>query len=251
MNAIQWLVTCEHASHEIPQQYQSLFRDKGVLKTHRGYDIGAIDYANVIAHELHAPLLSGEWSRLLIELNRSLHSNSLFSEYTKELSEQEKKYLIENYYTPYRTKVLHWIQSTLKNPKNLVVHLSCHTFTPVLDDIPRKTAIGILYDPLRKGEKHVSHALIQALREMPHAITPIHANRPYRGTSDGHTTFLRTVFPETVYLGIEVEIASNYLTNEQKKERIFTEWIPYFVTALQQVVKENILLDSKRAIAGD
>jgi len=43
------VVTCEHGGNAIPKRWAALFRGKeGVLRTHRGYDIGAARMAETL-----------------------------------------------------------------------------------------------------------------------------------------------------------------------------------------------------------
>ena len=37
------VLTCEHGGNDIPETYKKLFPNDDLLKTHRGYDIGALD----------------------------------------------------------------------------------------------------------------------------------------------------------------------------------------------------------------
>jgi hypothetical protein len=66
----------------VPSRYRALFRDQeAVLKTHRGSDLGALWLARELATALEAPLFAGSVSRLLIDLNRSLHHVKLFRDH--------------------------------------------------------------------------------------------------------------------------------------------------------------------------
>ena len=63
------LVTCEHASNAVPGRWRKSFvADSAVLKTHRGWDPGAVVLARELAGEFDAPLHEGEFTRLLIDL---------------------------------------------------------------------------------------------------------------------------------------------------------------------------------------
>lgn len=196
-----YLVTCEHASSHVPASLRALFRstsDRRLLETHAGYDIGALLIAQAIAKELGAPLFLGKMTRLLIDLNRSLHHPKLFSVQSRQLSAQERDRLLEAYHA-YRAPIEAWIDSS----QHAVVHLSVHSFTPVWHGRERRTDIGILYDPRRDAEARFSAELQRQLRL--HSDLAIHRNLPYRGASDGFTTALRTRFSARRYLGIELE----------------------------------------------
>jgi predicted N-formylglutamate amidohydrolase len=142
------IVTCEHASRRVPSRYRALFRgQETVLKTHRGFDLGALRLARELATTLEAPLFAGSISRLLIDLNRSLHHVKLYSAITRVCPESAA-----NYYLPYRNAVENWIARRARRGRT-VLHLSVHSFMPVLDGKVRHADIGLLYDPRRALER--------------------------------------------------------------------------------------------------
>ena len=96
------VLTCEHGGNNIPTQYEDFFKNTSdILHTHRGYDLGALSVFNHLK-PLADISFHSETSRLLIELNRSVHHTNLFSEFSKNLPEKEKTDLIAGYYTTYR-----------------------------------------------------------------------------------------------------------------------------------------------------
>lgn len=208
-----FLLTCEHAVNTIPDQFRHLFNGaEQVLDSHRGVDIGAGFLATELSRVLEFPLFSGEVSRLLIELNRSVRHPQLFSEFTCMLLETEKENLIKNFYIPYRTRVEKWIASSVKP----VVHLSIHSFTPVFNGLTREVDIGLLFDPERKFERDCCDILSrQLLQDLPDSV--IRFNEPYQGVDDGFTTYLRTRFGDTEYAGIELEVNQKYAGTEKLK----------------------------------
>jgi predicted N-formylglutamate amidohydrolase len=204
------VLTCEHGGYVIPKAYTQQFTDKEVLKTHRGYDIGALDVFEYLKPLADASFYSKN-SRLLIELNRSLFHKQLFSEFTKPLSEVEKNNIIETYYLPYRTAVEHKIANLIAS--NKVLHLSIHSFTPKLDDQIRNCDIGLLYNSIKKEEQEFcKHFKTEILNR--NSSLSVRFNYPYLGKADGFTTFLRKQFPNN-YLGIEIEVNQKYCKNNK------------------------------------
>lgn len=201
------LLSCEHGGNEIPEEYLGNFPNaEEVLNTHRGFDPGALDLfmhlRSLAVFHCHSTT-----SRLLVELNRSLHHPNLFSEFTRCLSQSEKKEIIENHYFPYRNeaerKIENWVEEGEK-----VLHVSVHSFTPVLSGVTRNADIGILFDPARTKEKILAGRWKENLKIIaPHLR--VRFNYPYRGTSDGFTTYLRKKFPVN-YLGVELEVNQKY-----------------------------------------
>jgi len=205
------VLSCEHAGHTVPKAYRHLFQsDPAILTTHRGYDLGIAPVARRLAALLNVPLTACHTSRLLIETNRSLHHRDLFSRFSRSLPSDDKRWLIDRIWRPHREAVTQSIADQFRNTSR-VLHLSLHSFTPVLDGCARNADIGLLYDPRRQAEKDVTLTLQQALHQT--TSLRIRRNYPYRGCADGLTTALRRTFPARDYLGLEIEVNQALLTS--------------------------------------
>ena len=199
------LLTCEHGGNQVPRAYAHCFAGaRQQLDSHEGRDIGALGVYDAMRPEADAGF-SATTSRLLIELNRSLHHPKLFSPRTRSLPLGERERIIRQWYLPFRTKVHQRIQQWHAQG-HAVCHISVHSFTPVLHGEVRTTDIGLLYDPQRLQEKTFASEWRRLLHASDSTLT-IHMNRPYRGTADGHTTALRNEFPEG-YIGLELEVVN-------------------------------------------
>jgi predicted N-formylglutamate amidohydrolase len=202
------VLTCEHAGNDVPDDFRHLFKNaEDILVSHRGWDPGALLVAERLANLLKIDLHSCDTTRLLIEPNRSLDSPQLFSEFTFNLSEQEKQGLIESYYLPYRQQIEQEI-TRLVDLGYQIIHLSIHSFTPIWKGVVREVEIGLLFDDDRQNELHFCQQMKDALEKFSEEI--IRFNEPYLGKDDGFTTYLRNQFADESYLGIEIEINQKY-----------------------------------------
>ncbi len=200
-----FLISCEHGGNRVPAEYRLLFAGaEALLVSHRGYDIGVLPLARDFARRLNAPLVVSEISRLLIDLNRSEGHLKLFSELTRRLPKSEREQILSSYYGPYRRQMRQKLQKQISRD-GAVIHLSLHSFVPVLDGRERQVDIGLLYDPARTGESELCSLWQQQLQVALPQLR-IRRNAPYRGTSDGLVTALRQELPEAQYLGVEVEV---------------------------------------------
>ena len=201
----QILITCEHGGNYIPEYYKKWFKNKkNILNSHLGYDPGALEMARNVFHKLRCPFVYEKVSRLLIEQNRSLGRGMVFSPISHLLSELDKRKTVTEIYNPYHRKVEFVIDDAVKK-KIFTYHFSIHSFTPVLNEKIRNADIGLLYDPSRKIEKNISAIIATILeREIPGLKS--RKNYPYKGVSDGLTTFLRGKKPDSSYCGIEIEL---------------------------------------------
>ena len=199
------VLSCEHASNRVPAGLRPFFaREQSVLTTHRGLDIGALSVARSLARALDAPLIAASVTRLVVDLNRSLHHRALWSSFLSALSAEEKRRVLERYYYPYRHAVENMIDERLRGGGR-VLHLSVHSFTPVLHGEVRRADLGLLYDPQRPGERRLADQLVQTLTAHAPSLR-LRRNYPYRGDADGLTTHLRRLHPARSYVGLEIEM---------------------------------------------
>ncbi|MEK7393009.1 MAG: N-formylglutamate amidohydrolase, partial [Fibrobacterota bacterium] len=147
-----FVVTCEHGGNQIPADYESFFVDHAaLLETHRGYDPGALLFAQELSTALHSPLVASTTSRLLVDLNRSIGNRHLFFEATASINPDVRTEIVAKYYQPYRTEVDNLVAKAVADGQR-VIHVSSHSFTPVLDGEIRNADVGLLYDPARHPE---------------------------------------------------------------------------------------------------
>jgi predicted N-formylglutamate amidohydrolase len=214
MSAIKLIVSCEHGGNMIPPAYLHLFEgQESVLASHRGWDPGTEETATFLAQAFDCPLYTQTVSRLLIEMNRSIGHPELFSEFTSKLSKHKKNDLIQTYYLPYRNQVEEQIAAYISEGFE-VLHLSIHSFTPVLHGHVRFVDIGILTDDSHLNEWIFGVLLKQALKkELPEYL--IQLNQPYNGADDGFTTYLRKRFDPRSYMGIELEFNQRFVQQEE------------------------------------
>jgi len=199
------VISCEHAVNTVPPDYLHLFQQhESILQTHRAIDFGALEITQYMCKTMGCEYTQSTVSRLLIDCNRSLTHSRCFSKFSKKLPDSGKKSLIDHYYTPFRQQTKMIIDSHIAANEQ-VLHLSIHTFTPVIKGLTQNTGIGLLYDSRRHAEKEVArqwHGLL--LQETPEYR--IRMNYPFPGNSDSFTTTLRHDYVERDYLGMEIEI---------------------------------------------
>lgn len=214
------LITCEHASRDIPEEYLGLFKPfSKVLKTHKGWDIGALGVYDALVEAFPRSYHQrAHWSRLLIDLNRSLNHKNLFSVATKSLSKTAQGQIIKLYYEPYRRLFETHLKRQMKHEKQ-VIHIAVHSFTPILNGKKRIADVGILYDPSRQAEVNLAQAWRLALQaEMP--TLRIRMNYPYWGKTDGFCTAIRKQYPNQRYIGIELETNQALFRSAKKANRL-------------------------------
>ena len=203
------ILSCEHGGNHVPAAYRRLFHGaRDVLNSHRGFDLGALKVAKMMSRRLEAPLVASTTSRLLVDLNRSLDHRRLFSSYSEVLDEPARARVLRLYYHPYRARVEELVAEQIRLGR-AVLHVSVHSFTPVLDGKERHADVGLLYDPTRQREEAFCDCWRTALWERQPELR-VRRNYPYRGVSDSLTVSLRERYPAHRYAGVELEVNQSW-----------------------------------------
>ena len=209
------LLTCEHGGNRIPREYAWLFRGaKRLLKSHRGWDPGALAVAGFLARHFRLPLRSVTWSRLLVESNRAPTNPRIWSRYTVGLPSAERSRILERYWWPHRRAVQKAIETVVASQRR-AIHVAVHSFTPVFDGELRNADVGLLYDSRHPGEKALCRRWQKILEELDPELR-VRRNYPYRGAADGLTTWLRRRFWERNYVGVELELSQALLAGSRR-----------------------------------
>ena len=154
----------------------------------------------------------GKFSRLFVDLNRTITNKSAFSGYLRDNAKAKAQ--ATAYWTEYRTAIERFVESALKSKTRAaksspsIIHLGIHSFTPELNGKVRNTDIGILYDPAHPQERAYAQVIKAEIKRLYPAMK-VRFNYPYKGTSDGLTTTLRKKFGPR-YVGIEIEINQKF-----------------------------------------
>ena len=166
-------------------------------------DASARSVSSQLAGFLNVPMLCNEFSTELIDVRRSLHHRELLGKKTRKWKAEDRQWLIDTIYLPYRQRIRQVIANMLVQ-HSYVTHLSIQTF-----DLRskkgklRRTDVGLLYDPAREDEVDFCLDWIDEMYdEAP--MLKVRRNYPSRGTNDSLAKAMRAEFAGMPYLGIEV-----------------------------------------------
>ena len=182
---------CDHASNRIPKSISKngLLLNRKELESHIAFDLGAKETALILSEKLKSPLITTNFSRLVIDPNRSINDpTSIMQIYDgsiisgnvgldeKQIFDRQK-----NFYDPYHKKIKEFLRFK-KLSGSFVCIVSIHSFTPQLKfHPPRPWDIGILWDK----DTRISEPLIKELKKLEGLC--IGENKPYAGTLKGDT----------------------------------------------------------------
>jgi len=199
---VDLVVSCEHASCAVPTGLEAaLGIPEDVLHSHRGWDPGAAWTAEQLSARFETELFLGRVTRLAVDLNRSADNRRAESVFAQRLPEAQRQALRQQYHAPHWDAVARALARHAR--RGPVLHLSVHSFTPVLHGKRRPMDIGLLYDPVRPLEATLARKLKGLLSA---AGLKVARNAPYRGRDDGITRGMRARFAPEVYAGIELEL---------------------------------------------
>ena len=207
---VRLIVGCPHGGNRLPAPYRPLFAGQEPrLRSHQGYDAGALRLARELAAALDAPLFHATVSRLLIDLNRSPRHPGLYSSQTRALPRAIREEIFSGHYLPHRQRVERCVAEAIADGLR-VVHIAVHSFTAQLGDEVRDADVGFLYDPSRMPERALCRAWMNALHHRRPALR-LRRNYPYIGRSDGFCTWLRRRYAVDDYAGIELEVNQRHV----------------------------------------
>ncbi|MEE9383925.1 MAG: N-formylglutamate amidohydrolase [Nannocystaceae bacterium] len=142
------LITCDHASPDLHEPWRWHADDRWLSGTHWAYDLGAADITRALAAHLGCPAVLARFSRLLIDPNRALHSDTLFR-YRAEgrriclnraLTKGDRDHRTNRWYLPYHNAI-----DRLTHETPAASLLSIHTFTPNYEGEKRSLEAGVLF----------------------------------------------------------------------------------------------------------
>ena len=159
------VLLCDHASRRVPSRLGGLGLDPAALSQHIAWDPGAAAVARRLSARLDAPLVLSGYSRLVIDLNRPLHSPESIPEQSagvripgnQRVSAEQRATRIHALFRPYHDAIGRLLDGRSNRATAL---LSIHSFTPVLNGEARPWHVGISHwrDP------RLAALLLEALR---------------------------------------------------------------------------------------
>lgn len=216
------IITCEHASNNFHHyENQASSSDLIYKTTHWGYDIGALEIATKISKQSETLMIYPNFSRLLLDPNRTLISNTLIRKVVEghikidmnEESKLNRDERLSEFYYPYYS-ILNEVMSLL-NPKFFI---SIHTFTGIyVDDPLRNYSIGLLYDITYSKSNRLVDCIEKRLVQMN--ISYKH-NEPYTTeVHNGYNVMSSYDYPNVV-TGLCVEIRNDLAVDKEFSDLI-------------------------------
>ncbi|MBJ26818.1 MAG: N-formylglutamate amidohydrolase [Rhodospirillaceae bacterium] len=231
-----WFVTCDHASNLVPKHMNNLGITSTEMNRHIGWDIGALGVAKELSKILDARLISGNYSRLIVDLNRPTSSPTFIPKTADgtpipaniNISEKEKKERTIFFHKEYHLNIEKWLDRLILEGVIPVI-IAIHSFTPVFQNFRRPWHIGLLYEHDQRFVLPLRNELL-----LRNSNLIIGDNQPYaiRGPSD----FTIPVHGQARGLPhIEIEVRQD-LIEIPENQKI---WAHILASALLSVIENN------------
>ena len=161
-----FIPTCESAVCALPEWHRADMKGyEEQITSPEGWSPGALNLAQGIAQKLHAQLLHGDMSRLLIDLSKHPEHDSRWSRYSKLLTDEQRQRLDDRQKRHYLDTFTQRAEDALKR-NDEVIHLSVDT-RPDLGD----AWILFSYDSRRNSEAEWVREWSEAIKtQLPDAI---------------------------------------------------------------------------------
>lgn len=175
------VITCDHASNAVPRRLGCLGLDAKSLQRHIGWDIGSAEVAVRLARQFDAPAVLSGYSRLVIDCNRPLGSETSIPEHSDGtpipgnigLSPGDALLRATDLFLPYH-KAIETALERVRQAGATPVLIAVHSFTAKLNGGPaRPWHFGVLWDE----DARLAGPLIAALGK--HDGIVVGDNEPY------------------------------------------------------------------------
>ena len=228
------LFTSDHNGDAIPKQLELLGVPKYELRRHVAYDIGINAVSHYLSKRFSAPLITANYSRLVIDCNRSPGSPGSIppvSDQTvvpgnidldQHLRRQREEEIFYPYHYAIERHLKRWQPVADQHKRQVLIAL--HSFTPVMNGVFRPWQIGILW----KDDKRLAQPLITSLSE--DKTLNIGDNQPYSGSEPAGYTFLKHV-PEHNLVSIAVEFRQDLIEFGSGAEK----WAENFALSFEKI----------------
>lgn len=185
------IVLCDHASRHIPGDISEndLGLNLGDLERHIAYDVGALGLVKLLRDYFQATLIHTQFSRLLIDANRSEDDPTLVMRLydgtivpgNRHLRPGDMEHRLARFHRPYQNEIGRQIDAKISRGLQPVL-LSIHSFTPQLRQRgQRPWHLGVLW----AGDNRLAQNLIAAFATLPGVC--VGDNQPYAGLLPGCT----------------------------------------------------------------
>ena len=232
-----FLIVVDHAGNRVPRSLGRLGVPEAELERHIAWDIGVAAVSRVVANALDATLIRQNYSRLVIDCNRTPGSETSIpgiSELTPipgniGLSEARRTAREQEIFRPYHDRIEAELDRRTRSARPSVL-VAMHSFTPVFLGVARSWHAGVLYN----RDPRFARILIALLQREEGLL--VGDNEPYSVT-DATDYTIPAHGERRGLLHVEVEMRQDLIADDRGQQvwgALLTRLLPQ---AYQEVVK--------------
>jgi predicted N-formylglutamate amidohydrolase len=178
-----FLLVADHAGNSMPRALGRLGLPVNECERHIAWDIGIAAVCRVVADALDATLVQQNYSRLVIDCNRTPGSETSIAEISEltavpgniGLSEGRKAARVREIFRPYHDRIEAELERRRQAGRPAVL-IAMHSFTPVFKGAARPWHAGVLYN----RDPRFAHLVMELLKREQGLV--IGDNEPYSVT---------------------------------------------------------------------
>jgi predicted N-formylglutamate amidohydrolase len=232
------VLCCDHSSNRLPRSLNGLGIAARRLHEHIAWDIGAAPVTRLLSERLAACAVLGNYSRLVVDLNRDLDDPTAFPAISDGvlvpgnlgLDIRQKAERATALHAPYHETLRRMIDAR-SGGGSVPALVSIHSFTPELYGVHRPWHVGLLWDK----DPRLALPLLAALRRHPGIV--VGDNEPYSGRHPADFTIDHHAEP----LGLAhagIEIRQDLIADENGQHA----WAVRIAEALETALADPALL---------
>jgi len=164
-----FLIVADHAGNSMPRALRQLGVPEAERERHIAWDIGVAGLCRVVADALDATLVQQNYSRLVIDCNRTPIPGNMG------LSEGQKVARIREIFRPYHDRIETELDRRRQAGRPTAL-IAMHSFTPVFKGVARPWHVGVLYN----RDPRFAHLLMALLKREEGLV--VGDNAPYSVT---------------------------------------------------------------------
>jgi predicted N-formylglutamate amidohydrolase len=236
-----FLIVADHAGNSMPRALRRLSVPETESERHIAWDIGIAAASRLLADTLDATLVQQNYSRLVIDCNRTPGSETSILEISEltpipgniGLSEGQKVARMREIFRPYHDRIETELDRRRRAGRPTAL-IAMHSFTPVFKGVARPWHVGVLYN----RDPRFAHLLMALLKREQGLV--VGDNAPYSVTDASDYTI--PVHGERRGLHhIAIEVRQDLITDEPGQRR----WADLFARLLPQAYQR--LVSSQQA----
>jgi predicted N-formylglutamate amidohydrolase len=178
-----FLIVADHAGNSMPRALGRLGLPDAECARHIAWDIGIAAVSRLVADALDATLVQQNYSRLVIDCNRTPGSETSIPDISEltpvpgniDLSEGQRDRRVQEIFRPYHDRIEVELERRRQAGRPTAL-IAMHSFTPVFTGVPRRWHAGVLYN----RDPRFAH-LLMALMKREQGLV-VGDNEPYSVT---------------------------------------------------------------------